>query len=403
MMAPSTLQIGEATAEIVVFNKGGRAERLQRLQQGEETPREFFYGFLDLQAAGLDVAMVSSAGAVPGLAGGAADVVERGFAVLTSFGARPLSARLLAARSRGAKVLISYTDGLSLSLGLAFPRRKARPILIGGFHGLADAETRAPALARAAVRCLVRRALSGLDHAFFLGPADRAVAIERYGLAPGRSSVLPFGADTSYWRPLPDEPHADVVVAVGQDRNRDYDLLAATPGRHPIRIVTRRPVRIPDGATNVQVTPGDFYGSDSLSDDELRRLYNAARAVVVPLRDVWQPSGQSVTMQAMSCGRPVILTQTRGLWAPDLIRDGDNCLLVPPGDAAALAAAIGRLRSDPDLAARLGSRARATVLQHFGLDQIGAGAVALARLGLALWAQRRAAPQSQLGTRVAGP
>ena len=83
-----------------------------------------------------------------------------------------------------------------------------------------------------------------------------------------------------------------------------------------------------------------------MSDDDIRRLYNRARAVIVPLKDVYQPSGYSVTLQAMSCGRPVVLTKTRGLWAPEHFIDGENCLLVPPGDAAALGAAISRLRSD---------------------------------------------------------
>ena len=127
-----------------------------------------------------------------------------------------------------------------------------------------------------------------------------------------------------------------------------------------------------------------------MSDDDIRRLYNRARAVIVPLKDVHQPSGYSVTLQAMSCGRPVVLTKTRGLWAPEHFIDGDNCLLVPPGDATALGAAISRLRSDAALAARIGSAARETVTRHFGLDRIGQGTLALARLGLSLWAERAA-------------
>src|SRR5262249_40268099 len=98
-------------------------------------------------------------------------------------------------------------------------------------------------------------------------------------------------------------------------------------------------------ASHVTITAGHYFGSDSMSDDDIRRLYNRARAVIVPLKDVYQPSGYSVTLQVMSCGRPVVLTKTRGLWAPEHFVDGENCLLVPPGDAAALGAAIGRLRS----------------------------------------------------------
>ena len=105
---------------------------------------------------------------------------------------------------RNAKVAISYTDGFSLSLGLGFPKSHNRPVLIGGFHGLSDIESRAPANARAIVHQLIRRSLAGLDHVFFFGPADRKIAIDRYRLSPEKSSVILFGVDTEFWRPMPD-------------------------------------------------------------------------------------------------------------------------------------------------------------------------------------------------------
>ena len=43
------------------------------------------------------------------------------------------------------------------------------------------------------------------------------------------------------------------------------------------------------------------------SNIDLRKLYQDASIIVIPIRDVFQPSGYSVTLQAMSCGKPVIL------------------------------------------------------------------------------------------------
>jgi hypothetical protein len=384
-------RVRSAGLDVVMFNKGGRDFRMERLERGEETPREFLYGFLELKRAGMSAAMLSSAGAVPGTLGMLADIVERRFAAMTQLGVRPLSMRLQSPSIKGAKVAMSYTDGFSLSMGLGTPKHPARPILLGGFHGLSDIEPRAHTAVRGLVRALITRSLAGLDHVFFFGSADRQVAIDRYGMTAERSSVIPFGVDTVFWRPLPDQAEADFVLAVGQDRNRDYDLLAAAPGWHPTRIVTRQKVAVPPGATHVESSAGDFFGSDSITDQGLRQLYNTARAVVVPIKDVYQPSGYSVTLQAMSCGRPVILSNIRGLWAPHLLKDGVNCLLVPPGDSAALGEAIGRIRTDMALGARLGRAARETAVTHFGLDKIGAGTVALAQLGLDLHARRNGA------------
>jgi glycosyltransferase involved in cell wall biosynthesis len=262
------------------------------------------------------------------------------------------------------------------------------PILIGGFHGLSDTEGRVAPWARPFARALIGRSLSRLDHIFFFGSADRECAVETYGFARERSSVINFGVDTEFWRPTQETASEDFVVAIGQDMNRDYELLAGAPGRHRTIIVTRQSVRVPPGANHVTITPGDYFGSDSMSDDDIRRLYNRARAVIVPLKDVYQPSGYSVTLQAMSCGRPVVLTKTRGLWAPEHFVDKINCLLVQPGDAAGIGEAIRMLRTDPSLAERIGRAARDTVVRQFSLDRIGRGTLALAQLGLSLWSKR---------------
>jgi glycosyltransferase involved in cell wall biosynthesis len=381
-------RIGPDEADVVVFNKGGRDFRYERLQHGEEAPREFFYGFLDLEEAGIKAAMQSTAGAAPGILGALADRVERGFAAVAGIGVRPLSLKLEASWFRGAKVAISYTDGFSLTMGLAKP---PATVLIGGFHGLSDIEFRAPAHMQIVARTLIRTALARLDHAFFFGPADRAFAIERYGLSEGRSSVIAFGVDTDFWRPMRDVPQSDSVVAVGQDANRDYELMVRTPGRHPMRIVTRRKLDIPPDATHITTSPGDYFTAESMTDADLRWLYNSACAVVVPLKNVYQPTGYSVTLQAMSCGRPVILSKIKGLWRRNVLKDGENCLLVPPGNAEALGQAIGRVRSDKGLRERLGRAARETALAHFDLDKIAGGTLALARLGLDLHASRRRA------------
>lgn len=374
---------GAATdADVVLFTKGGRDFRVARMLAGEEVPREFFYGFFELADAKVNAAFLSSAGRQPGSFGLFADVLERSFAKATMLGVRPLSAKLSLKKAGAPKVVISYTDGFSLSLGLSRRRGAKQPFLIGGFHGLSDIEERARAPLKGLVRSLITYSLGNLDHIFFFGPADRDYAIRRYGVSPQRSSIFLFGVDTDFWRPLPDEPEDDFVVAIGQDKNRDYDLLAAAPGNHPTRIVTRQPVKILPGATHVKTTVGDYFGSDAMTDSDLRRLYNKAAAVIVPLKDVYQPSGYSVTLQAMSCGKPVILSDIKGLWTPGFLKDGENCLLVQPGDAKALGAAIARVRSDPQLRAWIGRAARQTALAHYTLEKAASSTRALAELGL---------------------
>jgi glycosyltransferase involved in cell wall biosynthesis len=72
-----------------------------------------------------------------------------------------------------------------------------------------------------------------------------------------------------------------------------------------------------------------------------------------------------VVLEAMAAARPIVATAAGGV--PDIVRDGREALLVPPRDAAAMAAAIARLLSDEPLAASLGRAAEARVRDEFPL------------------------------------
>jgi len=80
----------------------------------------------------------------------------------------------------------------------------------------------------------------------------------------------------------------------------------------------------------------------------------------------------------MATGLPVVASRIGQL--KSLIEEGRNGLLVTPGDAAGLAAALERLRSDPELRARLGQAARSTVLHQHTWDAVAQRVLRLAGL-----------------------
>ncbi len=80
-----------------------------------------------------------------------------------------------------------------------------------------------------------------------------------------------------------------------------------------------------------------------------------------------EPFGR-VIVEAMLCGRPVVAAQAGG--AVELIESEKTGWLVPPGDARALASAIARVRSQPERAAAIASRARLEAGDRFHLDAV---------------------------------
>jgi glycosyltransferase involved in cell wall biosynthesis len=73
-------------------------------------------------------------------------------------------------------------------------------------------------------------------------------------------------------------------------------------------------------------------------------------------------------MQAMACGLPVVTTPVGSIG--EIVQDGETGRLVPPGDAAALGAAIEALLADAPLRSRLSARAREAALQRFGEERM---------------------------------
>jgi glycosyltransferase involved in cell wall biosynthesis len=77
-------------------------------------------------------------------------------------------------------------------------------------------------------------------------------------------------------------------------------------------------------------------------------------------------ASSNVLLEAMATGLPVVATRIGG--TPALV--GDAAVLVPPGDPAALAAALLELAGNPALATRLGAAARSRALAEFGMDRM---------------------------------
>jgi glycosyltransferase involved in cell wall biosynthesis len=100
-------------------------------------------------------------------------------------------------------------------------------------------------------------------------------------------------------------------------------------------------------------------------------------------------------LEAMAAGCPVVATNVGGM--PDLITNGVDGLLVPPGDPDALAAALQRILRDHAFAQQLGNAARQTIANRYTaerslerLEQMYAG------LGVRRAAVRKAAPAPTL-------
>ena len=80
-------------------------------------------------------------------------------------------------------------------------------------------------------------------------------------------------------------------------------------------------------------------------------------------------------LQASSAGVPIVASRAGGI--PEAVRDGENGLLVPPGNAAALSDAVGALLADPERRRALGAGGQALMAQEFSIDAMVEGNLAV--------------------------
>ncbi len=97
-------------------------------------------------------------------------------------------------------------------------------------------------------------------------------------------------------------------------------------------------------------------------------LVRSATVTVVP--STWAESFGLTVVEGMAAGTAVIASAVGGI--PELMRDGESGLLVPPGNPEALAAALRRLLDNDSLRVQLGRRARQEAHARFGIERTAA-------------------------------
>jgi len=336
-----------------VYNPG-RLSRVDACRRGD-APSEFLYGAVELEAQGYDIRYFEANSSTPAHWPCAAFNFLRGHGPIKLDGGTMQATGNLLAALRECDVVIGTTGAHAFALSVWRSVGRLRPPIVGIQCGLLN--HRISPVRRFSTVALMRRMQS-----MVFGESEVAPIQAAYPGTQGHVHVNQFGVDTTFWTPGPSS-ESGYILAVGNDGRRDYPTLieAAKHLKTTVILVTSHTLPSPSPA-NVRHIHGTY--ADGVSDTHLRDLYRGAACVVVPLVETVQPSGQSVTLQAMACGRPVVLSKTQGIWSQTTVRDGETLVLTPPGSVSHLATAIQRVLDTPDWAKQLGLNAREAVLKN---------------------------------------
>jgi glycosyltransferase involved in cell wall biosynthesis len=231
-------------------------------------------------------------------------------------------------------------------------------------------------------RWQARRAAALVTHS----AAHRRAMAEEVGVPEEQIEVIPHGVPVfPEWVRPPQSAGPPTVVFLGRMERRKGtpDLLQAVPrvldavpDARFVLIGSDRP-HCPGGRTHAAYLRDEFPAAvrervtlaGRLPQADVDRWLQAADVFVAP--SLYESFGL-VFPEAMRWGTPVVGTTAGGI--PEVVTDGETGLLVPPGDAAALGAALVRLLRDEALRNRLGAAGRAAVEKRFSSDRMAADA-----------------------------
>jgi len=308
------------------------------------------------------------------LRGAGVDVVEAHTAVWGrhnwSVGPAQL-ARLLRAEGRllreGARdadvVIVGYPGHFDIPAARRVAR--GRPVVFNPLVSLYDTVVedrgryRSGSVAAGVVRQLDRIAFRGASVVVADTDAHARFFRERFGLRPDAVEIAFVGAEDRLFHPgwqAPEPFHALFVGKLIPLHGLDTILAAAAVAPEiPFRVVGEGQLSelLRDRPANVEHVPWLEY-------EQLPAAYQRAGCAL----GVFGTGAKATRVipnkafQALACGTPLVTADTPA--ARELLTDGVDALLVPPGDPRALAAAVRRLAADVALAARIGGAGRAT-------------------------------------------
>ena len=251
------------------------------------------------------------------------------------FGERPLARRALRRAGRGVAALAAVSEAVA---------RDVRGVVPGGPVAVIP---NAVDLAR-----------------FSPGPGDGGELDRAAGLPPAPAGTLRVGLAATYARWKGQDVFLDAAALLLR-RRPDLPVRFYVVGG-PIYATAAQWSRAELEARAAAAGLTGRVGFVPFRDDVeagFRALDVAVHASVRP-----EPFGLTIA-EAMACGRPVVVSAAGG--AAELFTDGVDAVGCPPGDAAALSAAVERLADDPGLRDDLGAAARRTAEARFDRGRLG--------------------------------
>jgi glycosyltransferase involved in cell wall biosynthesis len=211
------------------------------------------------------------------------------------------------------------------------------------------------------------------NYFIFLGNGEYSDAVTKYPEYKHKFVFLPFCINTDFWDGEEKYDSTDrekTILFIGNDGNREYKKIIRIAELLPdlnFTFVTSQIKSQEINLMNVNLLEGNWNKS-LFSDAEIKLIYKNSLLTVLPLKNTLQPSGQSVALQSMSMGVPVMISNSIGFWDSDNFINNEHLLILENNNLDNWVQEIKNLVNNKEKLNNLSSAGEMLIKKNYSLD-----------------------------------
>ena len=221
-------------------------------------------------------------------------------------------------------------------------------------------------------RLFIKILFSTSKKLFFLSKGEYEFAKNNFQKYQDKFVFEPFCIDLDFWEPkkefnsLNDKVN---ILFIGNDGSRDYEFIKSLVNESEsinFNLISNN-FNKDDFNKDVNLFNGSWV-ENKISDEEIKNFYHDADLTIIPLIDTLQPSGQSVALQSIACGTPVLITKTSGFWDPTKFKNKNNIIFFEKNETNLWLEEIETLHKNRLLMSTLMENGLKTIEENYSLQ-----------------------------------
>lgn len=346
--------------DVTFVYAGSRSEKLKTI---DTSASDFFYGFLELKKNGIDTTFIE----IPDKKTGIFDKLIIRTLRLPIYFFKTINVKNFRILFNSKNIVfINESAYLSHLLIVALIKLFKKCTILFFPMGLGDRYLKSGFISKKIIKSSIKLS----ERVIFIGKGELNLFSNLLKNFSQKYEYLPFSVDTKFWKSIDKKIHnIRNILFIGNDVNRDFkfmNLFASLNKQYNFYFVTSNDLLLNVELDNVKKIKGDWR-KQVISDKDILNFYLDSDLVVLPIKETTQPSGQSVALQAMSAGTPVMITKTEGFWDPNLFIDLKNIFFVYENTPESWQKKINELNENPELIYEVAKNGKDLIIENHNI------------------------------------